>query len=825
MVSLLTFYFGIKKSYHNYLNSYSENSEIETVYVNLTNRVIYESEVEIEKNFSNYLGLYSPLKQKTTMQILITFREFPFYISKSTPETGKSLKVENPFTTDEIEKIKNLKNVKTVWTPSWSSIFIQQGNFSGNFLIFYINSGDIENFGLKIKSGRDFNKNDGVDKCIIGSKVKELIFPDENPIGKKLNYFNSEIIGVLEEKEPQSIVSGGGPLTPNIHPNMSIYFPKKESFTQINDIGYTDLIIVTDFGKGEEIKNKIKKIFNYKENNETILTVYSTIQNISHNIGLNNRREILSILFKYTFLLLIGSILVSGFALFIEVMTRTREISIRRALGTPKRRILFKYIINGILISTLSWFFSIVIFLILKSYMQRLLNIITSGEIFSFFNLQRFKEPLIPYPSLIEEINLSLNFNILSISLILMILIGVVFSIYPSLKASNIKPVFGIKYRGGVINKFTSRIRDFIGIIPFIFTLLIIFFFICDSYKIIYENKNVIKVVGNDVLRIREYNPGIPMGLLNEDDLLNINNTLIKEGYKVGTLDSVKVEWIKPEDISNGWVRIVTGSSSLKEIYELPVSEKNNSYTEEPVILLGIEAAKLMGIEKNSDDIGIAQLPSGFSKITNIIERNESYLINRTIYNLISFDGESSLGPQISPTILIKGVKENDLENVKSIIKNIIGSDKYEYLQFFYGGFVVDALQRVNNTILSFQILISIISLLEGFISFSNYLFLYSLLKRKESAILRALGASKSYVFKIFFIHHILLSLFALGLSFIVLSIFLLLQGTFFTLFNLYTMLWIILIIAISFILSYIFSISEARRIKEALPSRELKNL
>jgi len=286
MVSLLTFYFGIKKSYHNYLNSYSENSEIETVYVNLTNRVIYESEVEIEKNFSNYLGLYSPLKQKTTMQILITFREFPFYISKSTPETGKSLKVENPFTTDEIEKIKNLKNVKTVWTPSWSSIFIQQGNFSGNFLIFYINSGDIENFGLKIKSGRDFNKNDGVDKCIIGSKVKELIFPDENPIGKKLNYFNSEIIGVLEEKEPQSIVSGGGPLTPNIHPNMSIYFPKKESFTQINDIGYTDLIIVTDFGKGEEIKNKIKKIFNYKENNETILTVYSTIQNISHNIGL-----------------------------------------------------------------------------------------------------------------------------------------------------------------------------------------------------------------------------------------------------------------------------------------------------------------------------------------------------------------------------------------------------------------------------------------------------------------------------------------------------------------------------------------------------------
>jgi ABC-type antimicrobial peptide transport system permease subunit len=816
-------YFSVNKIINTYTEQYYNETGISSVEADLVYRPVYNAYKIYEESFGHTTGSFSPLQSNMNFRLLSAIREIP---AVSTPpfdfptETSK----EDMFSFNDIEKAKELPYVRGIWIPLETNfINISQGNFNSNVVKFYVLPGYLEAWGLNIKQGRDFNRSDGTDKCIIGSSLAGSIFPGDNPVGKKLGApFNCEIIGVLDKYEPQSIVHGNVVL-PDIDPNLSVYLPETEMLTDFaNGINNVSLFIaVSEPGKGETVSQEIKSLFSYKDNSKMKLSVYPAVQNIAHNVGLDVRVMTLQFLLKYILLLLIGAILAAGFAIFVEIHTRTREISIRRALGTSKKKIVLPFLSEGILLAVIAWLISLLVFIISRTQLENIFSIMTSGRIFSIFNTFLLQNPFIPFPQSIETIEFSLNANFIFMSLGMVVVTSIVFSIYPALRASSIRPSFGIKYRGGVSSRSTSFMRDSVGIVALAITLVITFLCINESGRIISDNINVSRVIGGGVLRVEEY---MSDKLLNYEELSDIESALQDNGYETGVLNGRLIIWMNTKDIANGWVRIISGDAALNEIYNLHVKE-GSFYDESavkslsPEVIVGEEALKLMGYDtKSFNDIGVIYIQSlGYVKITGLLDKTESDLINRTIYTPLTTQyGDNT------KNLLIKDVKPENLDEVKNIIKGIAGND-YDNLIIEYGGPFVDALTQANNTTYGFLSLISLILLLEGFVSLSNFLYLYSLLKKKDNAILRALGASKRYIFKKNLRHHFILSIFAISIAFLTSSVFLI--GKESSLFTIYTLPWIILIIIISFVVSIIFSISEARRIEEVLPSRELRNL
>ena len=338
---------------------------------------------------------------------------------------------ENSISADKL-KNKELKKIseELLFSNSGEAIIISQDFTKGIVLRGY--------------SQKDFSKLNVVNKGRFSGNSKKL-YKNNISIGKELSFDLELKIG-----DKLSIISPSGIET--IIGNL----PKQEVFTvsSIFESGLADfdrniafinidtLDNFFDFNKDDRnleiylknpsdiviAKNKVKEVFK----DEFIYTWAD--MNSSLFSALKVERNVMFIILSLIILVAAFNI-ISG--LTILVKNKTRDIAILKSIGVLNKSITKIFFLVGVTIGTTATIFGILLGVLFSLYIENIRQFLSYT-----FNISLFPEEIYFLSKMPTEINLV---SILIIS-VCSILITIIVSIYPAIKASKLDPVKGLKY-------------------------------------------------------------------------------------------------------------------------------------------------------------------------------------------------------------------------------------------------------------------------------------------------------------------------------------------------------------------------------------------
>ena len=365
------------------------------------------------------------------------------------------MSVMNGFRTELINKIVGFNPHITI-KPYENSISIDKLNnkelkkISEELL--YSNSGEAiiisqdftKGIVLRGYSQKDFSKLNVVNKGRFSGNSKKL-YKNNISIGKELSFDLELKIG-----DKLSIISSSGIET--IIGNL----PKQEVFT-VSSIFESGL---ADFDRNIAFINidTLDNFFDFNKDNRN-LEIY--LKNPSDIIIAKNKvKEVFKDEFIYTwadmnsslfsalkvernvmFIILSLIILVAAFniisGLTILVKNKTRDIAILKSIGVLNKSITKIFFLVGVTIGTTATIFGILLGVLFSLYIENIRQFLSYT-----FNISLFPEEIYFLSKMPTEINLV---SILIIS-VCSILITIIVSIYPAIKASKLDPVKGLKY-------------------------------------------------------------------------------------------------------------------------------------------------------------------------------------------------------------------------------------------------------------------------------------------------------------------------------------------------------------------------------------------
>jgi lipoprotein-releasing system permease protein len=365
------------------------------------------------------------------------------------------MSVMNGFRTELINKIVGFNAHVTV-KPYDTPINIEKLNNNtlkliSNDLIFsnigeaiVINKDYTKGIVLRGYNNQDFSKLDIVKKGNFIGNSKNLI-KNYISIGKELSFDLN-----LEVGDKISIMSSAGIQT--IIGNL----PKQETFiiNSIFDSGLSDFdknIAFINLNTLESFFNFEKKDRNleiYLKNPSNIETIKPKVQEIFNNEFVYTWSDMNSSLFSalkvernVMFIILSLIIIVAAFniisGLTILVKNKTREIAILKSIGVLNKSITKIFFLVGIIIGTSATLFGIFLGVMFSLYIENLRSFLSN-----IFNISLFPEEIYFLSTMPSEINPSSIFVISICSIIITILV----SIFPAIKASKLDPVKALKY-------------------------------------------------------------------------------------------------------------------------------------------------------------------------------------------------------------------------------------------------------------------------------------------------------------------------------------------------------------------------------------------
>ena len=365
------------------------------------------------------------------------------------------MSVMNGFRSELINKIVGFNSHVTV-EPYNNPIDIQKLNHKdlnliSNELIFS-NSGEAvvinKNFtkGLVLRgySGKDFSKLSIVKQDnFVGdpnnleenniSIGKELSSDFNLKVGDKIMIMSSAgiqtIIGDLPKQQTfvvNSIFDSG---LADFDRNISfINIKTLENFFNLNSKDKNLEIYLKDPTNIKKQKTKIQKIFN----NDFVYT-WSDM-NSSLFSALKIERNVMFIILSLIIIVAAFNI-ISG--LTILVKNKTREIAILKSIGVLNKSIIKIFFLVGVIIGTSATIFGIFLGIMFSLYIENLRSFLSN-----VFNISLFPEEIYFLSKMPTEINLHSIFIISFCSIIITILV----SIFPAIKASKLDPVKALKY-------------------------------------------------------------------------------------------------------------------------------------------------------------------------------------------------------------------------------------------------------------------------------------------------------------------------------------------------------------------------------------------
>jgi len=338
---------------------------------------------------------------------------------------------ENSISVDKLNN-KELKKIseELLYSNSGEAIIISQ-DFTKGIVLRGYSQKDFSKLNV-VNKGRFSGNSKKLYKNNI-SIGKELSFDLELKIGDKLSIISSSgietIIGNLPKQEVFTVSS--------IFESGLADFDRNIAFININtldnffDFNKDDRNLEIYLKNPSDIviaKNKVKEIFK----DEFIYTWAD--MNSSLFSALKVERNVMFIILSLIILVAAFNI-ISG--LTILVKNKTRDIAILKSIGVLNKSITKIFFLVGVTIGTTATIFGILLGVLFSLYIENIRQFLSYT-----FNISLFPEEIYFLSKMPTEINLV---SILIIS-VCSILITIIVSIYPAIKASKLDPVKGLKY-------------------------------------------------------------------------------------------------------------------------------------------------------------------------------------------------------------------------------------------------------------------------------------------------------------------------------------------------------------------------------------------
>jgi putative ABC transport system permease protein len=394
------------------------------------------------------LSIGEGAKQETLQQIELLGTNNIIINKKAVENTGTSSKASYSLglTTKDLEAIKAIAPDIQIITPVRESKHgvMYKSNLSQN-VITGTSTGYPMTFNSKLVEGtffKEYHQELRANVCVIGSGVKERLFKYESPLNKKIKIGEMwfSIIGVVA---PKSVSSAGSQSFGIRNFNEDIYIPLNTmlyKFTKVEvdpnfvvrgNVTITnedDIIRQSDRVSLDQIIVKVDKSERLKE----IAALTGRILDRRH-FGVKDYEIVLpeqlleqkqktQRIFNIVMGAIAGiSLLVGGIGIMnimlANILERTREIGVRRAVGATMNDILLQFLSEAVTISVLGGVLGILVGFILTAAIS------TYAE----------------WNTIVSPISVILAFTV-------SVATGIVFGIYPAKKAADKNPIESLRY-------------------------------------------------------------------------------------------------------------------------------------------------------------------------------------------------------------------------------------------------------------------------------------------------------------------------------------------------------------------------------------------
>lgn len=328
-----------------------------------------------------------------------------------------------------MEKIRSVKNVEdaafyTSRSDYNNSVYYGNNGISGS-QVFGVDNSYFTTNGLVLKSGRTFVDSDFTDfhaAAIIDADTADSLFDGENPIGKtiEISSIPFTVVGIVDKD------SKFEPVINSIDEYYTYYsdssasrifvpssmWPALYSFDEPQNVAIrvSNTEAMTDAGKAvAEIMNANVTNSEIKYQAQDLLKQAQDLQDLSSSTNSQ-------LIWIASISLLVGGIGVMNIML-VSVTERTREIGLKKAIGAKKSRILWQFLTEAAVLTSLGGIVGVGAGIGLAEIISR----VTSAPV------------AISVPSII-------------IAVVFSMVIGIIFGLLPSFKAANLNPIDALRH-------------------------------------------------------------------------------------------------------------------------------------------------------------------------------------------------------------------------------------------------------------------------------------------------------------------------------------------------------------------------------------------
>ena len=328
-----------------------------------------------------------------------------------------------------MEKIKSVKNVEdaafyTSRSDYNNSVYYGNNGISGS-QVFGVDNSYFTTNGLVLKSGRTFVDSDFTDfhaAAIIYADTADSLFDGENPIGKtiEISGIPFTVVGIVDEDSKFEPVINSIDEYYTYYSNSSAsrifvpssMWPALYSFDEPQNVAIrvSNTEAMTDAGKAvAEIMNTNVTNSEIKYQAQDLLKQAQDLQDLSSSTNSQ-------LIWIASISLLVGGIGVMNIML-VSVTERTREIGLKKAIGAKKSRILWQFLTEAAVLTSLGGIVGVGAGIGLAAIISR----VTSAPV------------AISVPSII-------------IAVVFSMVIGIIFGLLPSFKAANLNPIDALRH-------------------------------------------------------------------------------------------------------------------------------------------------------------------------------------------------------------------------------------------------------------------------------------------------------------------------------------------------------------------------------------------